>query len=236
MNKKFEAIFDKINPIITKISSNKFLTGLSGGMMATLPITVVGSFALLLAVVPMGPISTFINDSGLATVFTTVNTYTMGLLAVYMVFFITKNLVNQYMDKDDGMTAAAIAFLCFLIVTPIGTTSDEVSAIPTTWLGSQGAFTAIIVATVTTFIYKYTKDHNLTIKMPDGVPPMVSNVFAGLIPFVLISVLFMAINYVFSLTSIGCLHQAVYSLLQVPLQSLGGSIWAVLFVAFLYVD
>lgn len=42
----------------------------------------------------------------------------------------------------------------------------EVSAIPTTWLGSQGAFTAIIVATVTTFIYKYTKDHNLTIKMP----------------------------------------------------------------------
>lgn len=68
MNKKFEAIFDKINPIITKISSNKFLTGLSGGMMATLPITVVGSFALLLAVVPMGPISTFINDSGLATV------------------------------------------------------------------------------------------------------------------------------------------------------------------------
>lgn len=233
MNKKFEAIFDKINPIITKISSNKFLTGLSGGMMATLPITVVGSFALLLAVVPMGPISTFINDSGLATVFTTVNTYTMGLLAVYMVFFITKNLVNQYMDKDDGMTAAAIAFLCFLIVTPIGTTSDEVSAIPTTWLGSQGAFTAIIVATVTTFIYKYTKDHNLTIKMPDGVPPMVSNVFAGLIPFVLISVLFMAINYVFSLTSIGCLHQAVYSLLQVPLQSLGGSIWAVLFVAFL---
>ena len=45
MNKKFEAIFDKINPIITKISSNKFLTGLSGGMMATLPITVVGYFA-----------------------------------------------------------------------------------------------------------------------------------------------------------------------------------------------
>lgn len=64
------------------------------------------------------------------------------------------------------------------------------------------------------------------------VSSMVSNVFAGLIPFVLISVLFMAINYVFSLTSIGCLHQAVYSLLQVPLQSLGGSIWAVLFVAF----
>lgn len=119
-----------------------------------------------------------------------------------------------------------------MIVTPLGATADEVTAIPTTWLGAQGAFTAIIVASVSVAIYRYCKVHHLTIKMPEGVPPMVSNVFEGIIPFVIVAVLFMGVNYAFSLTSVECLHQAVYTLLQVPMQSLGGSIWAVLFIAF----
>lgn len=233
MKEKLELLFEKMTPIINKISTNKFLQGLSGGMMATLPITVVGSFALLLAVVPMGPITTFITDSGLKEVFLAVNTFTMGLLGVYMAILIAKNLTQQYLPNDDGITAAVISFLGFMIVTPLGTTKDQVSAIPTTWLGSQGAFSAIVVATLTVVIYKYCKEHNLTIKMPDGVPPMTANVFAGIIPFVLVSVLFIAIRYIFSLTSVGCLHQAVYTLLQIPMQQLGGNIGTVLLVAFL---
>ena len=233
MKEKLELLFEKMTPIINKISTNKFLQGLSGGMMATLPITVVGTFALLLAVVPMGPITTFITDSGLKEVFLAVNTFTMGLLGVYMAILIAKNLTQQYLPNDDGITAAVISFLGFMIVTPLGTTKDQVSAIPTTWLGSQGAFSAIVVATLTVVIYKYCKEHNLTIKMPDGVPPMTANVFAGIIPFVLVSVLFIAIRYIFSLTSVGCLHQAVYTLLQIPMQQLGGNIGTVLLVAFL---
>lgn len=233
MKEKLELLFEKMTPIINKISTNKFLQGLSGGMMATLPITVVGSFALLLAVVPMAPITTFITDSGLKEVFLAVNTFTMGLLGVYMAILIAKNLTQQYLPNDDGITAAVISFLGFMIVTPLGTTKDQVSAIPTTWLGSQGAFSAIVVATLTVVIYKYCKEHNLTIKMPDGVPPMTANVFAGIIPFVLVSVLFIAIRYIFSLTSVGCLHQAVYTLLQIPMQQLGGNIGTVLLVAFL---
>ena len=233
MKEKLELLFEKMTPIINKISTNKFLQGLSGGMMATLPITVVGSFALLLAVVPMGPITTFITDSGLKEVFLAVNTFTMGLLGVYMAILIAKNLTQQYLPNDDGITAAVISFLGFMIVTPLGTTKDQVSAIPTTWLGSQGAFSAIVVATLTVVIYKYCKEHNLTIKMPDGVPPMTATVFAGIIPFVIISVLFIAIKYIFSLTSVGCLHQAVYTLLQIPMQQLGGNIGTVLLVAFL---
>ena len=233
MKEKLELLFEKMTPIINKISTNKFLQGLSGGMMATLPITVVGSFALLLAVVPMGPITTFITDSGLNEVFLSVNTFTMVLLGVYMAILIAKNLTQQYLPNDDGITAAVISFLGFMIVTPLGTTKDQVSAIPTTWLGSQGAFSAIVVATLTVVIYKYCKEHNLTIKMPDGVPPMTANVFAGIIPFVLVSVLFIAIRYIFSLTSVGCLHQAVYTLLQIPMQQLGGNIGTVLLVAFL---
>lgn len=233
MKEKLELLFEKMTPIINKISTNKFLQGLSGGMMATLPITVVGSFALLLAVVPMGPITTFITDSGLKEVFLAVNTFTMGLLGVYMAILIAKNLTQQYLPNDDGITAAVISFLGFMIVTPLGTTKDQVSAIPTTWLGSQGAFSAIVVATLTVVIYKYCKEHNLTIKMPDGVPPMTANVFAGIIPFALVSVLFIAIRYIFSLTSVGCLHQAVYTLLQIPMQQLGGNIGTVLLVAFL---
>ena len=225
--------FDKITPAMGKVASNRFLMGLSEGLMGTLPVTVVGSFSLLLAVVPLGPVTEFFQSSGLAAVFTMGNTVTMGLLAVYMTVLIARSMTTKFLEGDNGVTCAIMAFMCFMMITPLGTDADAATVIPATWLGSSGAFSAIIVACVCTGIYVFCRTHNLTIKMPDGVPPMVSNVFAGFIPFVLAGVLFLAVNYVFSLTPIGCMHQAVYTLLQIPLTQLGGNIWTVLIVVFL---
>lgn len=43
LNEKVESMSEKIMPLVTRISENRFLQGLSAGMMATLPITIVGS-------------------------------------------------------------------------------------------------------------------------------------------------------------------------------------------------
>jgi PTS system cellobiose-specific IIC component len=235
MKEKLLALFEKISPYINKISENKILQGVSTGMMATLPMTVVGSFSLLLCVVPLGPVSDLINNSGLSVILNNVFQYTMGLLAIYMVFFITKNLVHLYLPEDDGTAAAAAGILSFLALTPMGELKEGegILGIPTTWLGSQGAFAALFVSIISALIYVWFKKHGYTIKMPQGVPPMVANVFVSITPFVAIAVLFIIISYVFSLTDAGTFHQAIYSLLQMPMQKLGGNIWTVMFLSFL---
>jgi len=233
---KISNVFDRVGMVASKISENRFLKGLSSGMMATLPINIIGSFALILVVAPLGPISTLIENIGLDIILDEVFNYTVGLLAIYMTIFISKNLVNIYLPQDDGGMASVMALSGFLIMTPSGeiVNGDNVTtAIPNTWLGAQGAFTAIIVASIAAFIYKYCKENDLTIKMPAGVPPMVSNVFSGIIPFVFSSVFFGMVRYLSSLTEAGSFHQLVYSIIQLPMQSLGGNIYSVVIFAFL---
>lgn len=234
MEEKLMKVFEKLTPIIGKISNNKWVTGMSHGMMGTLPFTVLGSFSLLLTVVPLAPLNNFITNSGLEPVLNLTTSYSIGMVSVLMVIFITKNIVSQSIANDDGLSAAVAALFAFLIVTPGGVL--EVTgggAIPTKWLGAQGAFTAIIVALVSAKIFIELKQRGFTIKMPDGVPPMVTSVFEGIIPTIAVGVFFILVSYVFTLTPQGSMHDVVYSLLQAPLQQLGGSLGALLFVSFI---
>lgn len=230
MKEKFTKIFKKISPYISALSRNKYLQAISGGMMATLPITLIGSIAVLLLVFPLKFVTNTISALGLTGVLSTANTFTIGCLALYVAFLVGKNLVQQFIPEDDGTSAGIISLLSFLLVTPLGQTVEEVSAIPTTWLGSAGVFSAMIIGLVSGRIYVLAKQRGWTIKMPESVPPMVMKVFTGLIPSILIGVLFIIVNKLFSLTSFGSMHQAIYTILQTPLQNIGGSLPAMLIV------
>lgn len=230
---KLQGFFDKINPTLEKFSSSSWIQGLSTGMMSTLPFTVLGSFALLLNVIPWEPLQNFVENANLAPILDNVVTYTLGFLAVYMVFFITKNMVQLKLEDEDGINAAAAALMAFFIVTPTGKLEAGGGAVPTAWLGAQGAFVALFIAFLTSWIYIFFKERDLTIKMPDGVPPMVANVFIGIVPIIVVGIVSIIISYVFSLTSYESIHNAVYTILQAPMQQLGGSLWALLLVSFL---
>lgn len=64
---------------------------------------------------------------------------------------------------------------------------------------------------------------NITIKMPEGVPPMVSNSFTSLIPAVVIVLVFGLVKYGFSVTHFKTFNDFIYTIIQTPLQSLVGS-------------
>lgn len=224
--KKLESLFEKINPYMTRVANNPTLKGISSGMMGSIIVTLVGSICLLLAVLPIQPVKNFVEVTGIKNALLIVNTYTIGCLALYMVFMITNALVKSYKRDEDGIVAAMVALMCFLIVTPISATAEGISAIPSTWLGSTGVFSSIIIAFVTAKIFVYVKTKGWVIKMPESVPPMVSRTFEGLIPGMIVAVIFITISVVFSNTSYGCMHQFVYSIIQKPLQGLGGSLGA----------
>ncbi len=70
-----------------------------------------------------------------------------------------------------------------------------------------------------------------TIKMPESVPPFVSNSFKNIIPSLIILSLFTLVNALFSITPFEHVHQFVFTLIQTPLQNLGGGIVAMVLVA-----
>lgn len=231
MKEKISAFFEKISPTLNRIGNNVYLQTIMGAMMALLGPIILGSFATLGAVY-----ATQYKLTAIATLLATVSTLTIGSMALYLSFLMAKYLVQNKLKDDDGTAAGIISLMSFLIMTPLGSIklgSNVVSAIPTTWLSSQGVFSAMIVGLLVGRAYAYIKEHGWTIKMPQGVPPMVSQAFASLIPAILIGIVAGIISFGFSLTSWKSFHEMVFSLIQTPLSNIGGSIWAMIAVTLL---
>jgi PTS system cellobiose-specific IIC component len=227
MKDKVTKFFQKLQPTFTKIGNNHYLQAIMGAMMATLGPMILGSFATLLSV--------YANQwhwTKVAQISGNVNVVTIGCIALYVSFLMGKDVAKQFLKNDDGNSAGIISLMSFLIITPLG--QQKAGAfIPSTWLGASGLFLAMIVGIIAGRAYVYMRQHNWTIKMPAGVPPMVSDTFAALIPSLVIGVFFTLVALAFSVSSFGSFHQMIYSFIQTPLKNIGGSIWAMIFICFL---
>lgn len=226
INEKLE----KIMPIINKISNNKYLQSISEAMVGTLPITIIGSLAVLLMVFPITAIKDILISTGIIDVLNSVNQFTLGSLAIYVSFLTAKNLVSKFNKEDDGVRAGIISLICFFIVTPI-TVIESTSYLSFEWTGSTGIFTALFIGLIVGRIYIVFATQGLVLKVPESVPPMVRKTFESLLPCIFIAILFIIIEYIFELTPYGNLHQAIYSVIQKPMQGFGGNIWSIIIVA-----
>lgn len=229
MKEKIKAFFGRISPILDKIGTNKYLQSIMGAMMAILGPIILGSFATLIGVWAGNE-----KWKNVQTIAGNVGNVTINLAALYVVFLVAKYLVKNFLKNDDGTSAGVISLMCFLIMTPLGQIKkgkNMIPVIPTTWLSSQGLFSAIIIGMLVGRFYVYIKQRGWTIKMPAGVPSMVSDAFASLIPALIMGIIAAIISYGFMLTSWGSFHQMVYSIIQVPLRHLGGSLWAMIVVS-----
>lgn len=229
MKDRFESTLNKTKGITEKISRNTYLQAVADSMMAILGLMIFGSIAIIFLAFPVESIREIFANVGLTPIFATINTYTIGSISIYLVFLITKNLVKRLV-KEDGVAAGMIGLLFFFILTPTGqivTEEASTSAIPTTWLGTSGMFTAIIVGLLVGKCYAYIKIKKWTIKMPEGVPPMVSQTFEALIPMFLMGLLAGLIAWGITFTQFTTIHEVIFTFIQTPLQGVGSSIWAV---------
>lgn len=227
MKEKITKFFQRMQPGFAKVGNNRYLQAIMGAMMATLGPMILGSFATLLSVY-----ATKWKWAAVAKICGNLNVVTIGCIALYVAFLTGKNIAKQFIKEDDGSAAGIISLMAFLIITPLG--QNKAGAfIPSAWLGASGLFSAMIVGIIAGRAYVYMRQNNWTIKMPAGVPPMVSNTFASLIPALLIGVFFAIVALGFTATPFGSFHQMIYTFIQTPLKNIGGSIWAMIFICFL---
>lgn len=217
----------KVQPIVNKISTNRYLKSVSDGVAGVLPVIIVGAIFTLLLNFPITAYQSFLESSGLNIIFNLPITFTTNLLSLYASFFIAYKMSESF--KCSGPIAGMISLLCFFIVTPLASV-DGTSFISFQWLGATGFFVAILVGLSVGRIYALIVNKGIVIKMPAGVPPTISQSFTGLVPAFIITPIFLAISAIFANTSFGSLHSLVYKFVQTPLEGLGGSFGALLIV------
>ncbi|MFV0381037.1 MAG: PTS sugar transporter subunit IIC [Breznakia sp.] len=244
-------------PLANIVSSNKYLLAMRDSFSSLIPFIVGGSFFGIFNWVVFEPTGTILGDLGLnlGKVFTglegeaylnsgfvemcrklqglcgSVVTVTFGIFSLLLVLTFAYRLAKMWKNKDPFI-AAVLALVCYLLITPAtvtGESGDIIGAFSTAYFGSSAVLTAIITTTVVTWIYcKLVKSEKILIKMPESVPPAVSNSFAVLIPVII--VLFMVTLFQSILTWISqpALNDVLYAALQAPLmgfsQGLGFSL------------
>lgn len=219
-----EKIETYLLPISTKISSSRFMQGLSGGMMASLPIMMVGAIFSILCNFPIESYQAFITSSGLSNIFNVAISMTTDIVAVYISFYIGRSFAKiKGYEKEAGMVGL-MAVMGYFILVPYGMNEMGVKFFEFTYLGSQGIFVAMITGMITVFLYDVIMKKDITIKLPEGVPGNVMSAFTSIIPTAVVAIVFLLINFAFSLTPSGNVFTYVYSLLQAPLQMITGNI------------
>lgn len=182
---KLIAFIEKGKPFFEKLSRNIYLRAIRDGFIAGMPVILFSSIFILIAYVP--------NSWGFKWSDETVAflmkpySYSMGILAVLVAGTTAKSLtdsVNRSMEKTNQINymstlLAAIVGLLMLAADPIE------NGLATGFLGTKGLLSAFLAAFVTVAIYKVCVKNNVTIRMPDEVPPNISQVFKDVIPFTL---------------------------------------------------
>lgn len=229
MNKFISFMEEKFVPIANKISSNRYLKSISNGSMALLGIIMLGSIFTVITSFTWQPYQDFLTNTGLGVLLGYVPDFTIDLLALYMAFSVAYNGAQVFDIKTHSLNTGLVSLVSFLLLSPINTKAVEgASFLDMSYLGAKGVFVALITGLITVQIMRFFVNKNITIKMPKGVPTMVTNSFTSLIPAVAIVVVFGLIKYGFTLTSYATANNFIYSVLQQPLQALTGSLPAFL--------
>lgn len=222
----------KANGVIGKISNSLFIKVLMGGMMASMPAIMAGAFATILKSIQIPAYQNFLKTTGALHALEIIILFTINMTALYTVFAVAYTYAKG--KKQDALPAGILGLVCYFVMTPFTATPTQWGtvdyAIPTSWFGGQGAFSALVIGFTVGAMYSFIKKKGWTIKLPDTVPPVISSSFSGIVPGVIIVGFFATVSTIFSNTPFGSFHQAIYSLLQMPLQGIGTNIWTIMLV------
>ncbi len=214
-------------PLANRFSQNPILKTMSQGAMSLLAVIMVGSIFSILNSIPWEPYTAFLESSGLQTIFSFIPAVTTELLGLYMAYSVGRAGAQNFGLPENSFTCGILSLVCYLILVPFDS-AEGITSIQTKYLGTQGIFVALLGGMLSAWFVCWIIKKKITIKMPSGVPPMVGESFAALIPAFLVIVLFAIIKSLFLMTSYGNPIDCIYSLIQTPLQALTSSLPAFL--------
>ena len=184
---------EKIAPPLIRFSQIRYVQVMQRMGLGIMSLLIIGSLFLILASFPYKPYLEFLGDfrktlaagAGVGTAF----------IGIFTVMTVSYGLAEWYNEnkgmKMDIIQPVVLSTASYLLLNPAKTVNVVVEAganpskftgVPTQYLGALGVFTAIVVGIVSVEIYRLIIQKKIVIKLPENVPPMVSQAFIALIP------------------------------------------------------
>ena len=219
---KLIALIEKGKPFFNAIARNKYLKAIRDGFISVMPIIIVSSIFLLVSAVPN--VWGFYWPAEINDVLMKAYNYSMGIVALCAAATTAKHFCDA--QNRDLPKSNQINFISVMIASVIGfmlLSSDAISfedggvaisGLANGYLGSKGLLTAFIAAFATGIIYKFFVSRNITIKMPEQVPPNISQTFKDIIPFAACLTLFWGVDFGFRSVFGFCFAQGVIQVFQ----------------------
>ncbi len=223
-NSKIEELINKLSDVLTPIAGRMqdfhLISALSQAMQLNLPIVIIGSFACLFAFLDVGGWQTFVGAHPMISmVCMTIQSLTLSLFGFYILLVLPYLYANR-LGMKQAVAMVPLTVAAYFLLTP----SQLYTAINSEWLGHKGIVSVVLITFIVVRVAKFILDKKLYIRMPAGVPKFVEDGFAVLVPAVVILVPFAIIEYLVAQTSVGCVHQVIYDILQIPFQRVGLSL------------
>lgn len=210
--KKSSTIGKVLIPFVEKLTRQRHLAAVQKAFQSILHIMLIGSFALILAAPPVD-YTTLAEGTAMYTFFSGWAAFsgvaegllygifdaTMGLLALYVCVGVTHFLAKHY--KLNPLMPIATAIIAFFILnTHWQEDAEGVGAWVASFFGGPGLFSGIVVAILSTELYRVLIVHKVGyIKLPDAVPEALSSTFESLAPSAIVAVLAAFLNLVINL-------------------------------------
>jgi cellobiose PTS system EIIC component len=212
-------------PALTVISENTYMSAIRAGMVSVVSLTIIGGFFIIVAYLPITGWEPIV--APYLKLLQVPVTATFGLLAVFVCFAIGYDLGKQL--NQEAIVSAIIATLVFLMVQI--KLDDQTLSMDN--LGSNGLFTAIVIALVSVRVQKFFADKDLVIKLPANVPPVVYESFLSLSPLFFLVLVFWIIRFVLGV-DINAIVQTAFQPLVFALNTLPGILVYALLVTLLW--
>lgn len=249
MNKFTDWMEKHFVPVAAKIGSQKHLVAMRDSFIATMPITMAGSIAVLLNALLRDIPGEYKIDwipkafGWLIGINGFVWFGTLAVLSVALAFAIGYNFAQAY--DVDPVAGGLVAFSSFIITLPQVATfdaaiegiADPVSVtgwgfLNVNYLNTGGLFTALVIGMIATIIYAKLMNANIVIKLPDEVPPAVSRAFTAIIPALVALYVVGGASYLVAtyLPEIGNIPDLIATYLQKPFLAMSQNIVSVVII------
>lgn len=188
---------ERMKPFFDRFTANTYVSAMRNGLIAPMYVLLFSSLFMMIAYVPN--VWGFHWSETAEAIILKPYDFTMGVFGLIITTTISKSLaeiLNQKMPVGKKINVlatmiSAISVYLIMMADPIE------GGITTEYLGSSGMLAGMLIAFIIPNIYKFAIKHNLTIKLPDEVPPNISETFASLIAYSLTISFFWVFDIIF---------------------------------------
>lgn len=185
---------NKLSMPMARLAEQRHLRAIRDGIIATLPLIIVGSFFLIIAFPPLPDswgITQYLKEN--ASTILLPYRMTMYIMTMYATWGIGYSLAKSY--KLDGVTGGILSSIAFMLTIVPQVVEGMGFVMPMGNMGGGGMFVGIVVSIFAVEVLRFTTVKNFRIKMPEQVPPSVARSFEALTPTAIVILFMGTVSY-----------------------------------------